>query len=259
MVLTPGMNELASSLARLVSDSTQVDALYRSLGDQCHDWRNLLNALKLSLHLARRTAGEPERAFWTEVDERYQRLEAFVEDLQLICRPIALVTIRLPFSAFLLDRMPDWSRLLAEGGCWLETPDGLGAGHVELDLMRMTRAIDSFVAWRAEVIGTPGAVRLGVCADADSLRFDWVEQAPPNPILEASQETRLALPLLIRVVSLHGGELEVLEEAGMTVRIRLPLAASEPEPEDESDPNEPIRTSKCRSPEQRGLPAQSRP
>src|SRR4051812_10760623 len=52
-------NRLTSSLCRIAADPAQVGTLYEILGGYCHQCRNTLNSLKLSLYLARR-GGAPD-------------------------------------------------------------------------------------------------------------------------------------------------------------------------------------------------------
>lgn len=226
------LSDLARSLAELVRDPDRVAALYGSLGDQCHRWRNMLNALKLSLHLARRACGEAERAFWAEVDVRYRTLETFLEDLQFVCRPADLKPIRIPLGAFVADRRATWTERVAARGGTLDLatdPPAATAAVVDLDLLRMTRAFDAFVAWRAEA-AAPGPFRLAVCAEGPWARLDWREgragpraaaaEPPGNP-------SSLALPMLARVLALHGGDLEARRDGGPALyRFRMPLATA---------------------------------
>lgn len=215
---------LSHALLRVAGEPAKLGALYEILGDYCHALRNRLNSIKLSLFLARRQACPLADSAWAEAESSYRAVEQFVEQLQAICRPMALFAIPLDLNALVAERLPSWRDELGRRGRALEVeaPDGPAVGR--LDPARLTQALDSFVAWRARS-GARSSVRLRWGADDDHLALEWHDPQGTDP---DDATGALAMPLLARVVAAHGGRCQLDDESGLRLRCRWPRHATHP-------------------------------
>src|SRR5262245_20467323 len=89
----PGVAEL---LLRVAKDPVQTESLYRVLGPFCHQYRNVLNSLKMSLYLVNRAGGLKDSDAWVTIEERYAAVEALIERVHQLCRPMSVSPVRLP-------------------------------------------------------------------------------------------------------------------------------------------------------------------
>lgn len=217
---------LASSLARMVADPEDSESLHRILGIYCHQSRNLLHTMKLSLFLAQRCSPPAETDTWGRLEKEYLAVEHFFDRLQLVCRPMAVNPVRMPLSLLIEDRLADWTSRLAERGQRLEViaPDEPAVG--EYDPARMAQGLDAFIAWRGDASGGGGLTLLRWGVDAGHFHLDWDEpdaedRDAPDERLQLPEG--LALPLLARVITAHAGTLEVTVQDGLHLRLRWPL------------------------------------
>lgn len=222
---------LATSLAKLVADPANSESLYQILGTYCHQSRNVLHTMKLSLFLAQRSSPPAEMETWEKLERDYLAVEHFFDRLQLVCRPMAVNPVRMPLSLLVEDRLEDWTNWLAERGQSLEViaPDGPAIG--DYDPARMAQGLDAFVAWRGDVGRAGGSARLQWGVEAGHFHLDWAEpnardQDPSGGCLD--QPERLALPLLARVVTAHAGTLDFAVQDGLRLRLRWPLHVRRP-------------------------------
>lgn len=202
------VEDLASSLARVASDPQMVRALHELLGGYCHQCRNTLNSLKLSLYLARRDASSASLPIWSDLEPRYQRVEQSFDRLQTICRPMSLIPIRATLEMLLDERRASWTEMMAARGRVLEFVAPSEAIPGEFDPIRLLEGLDAFVRWRAEV-GEPGqAATLEWGADPARFELCWTEPRAcgfdPSDASDGGADA-LALPLLARVIAEHGG------------------------------------------------------
>jgi hypothetical protein len=219
---------LAGLLSLIVRRPEQICSLHELLGPFCHQGRNLLNSVKLSLYLARRHGPPIPCDVWSETERRYREIESLFDRLQLICRPMPLACVRLPLSLLLHDRRACWEQQLARRGMTLGMVAPPGSEASDYDPNYLGRALDSFVSWRAEA-GAEGqsALLRWEVAEGKS-RIEWIE----SQNLQVSCESRscesdeptdpLALPFLGRVISCHGGEMELVRPGGRHVRLAWP-------------------------------------
>src|SRR4051812_32890297 len=94
---SPAGGAVASWLG-IVSAPMRVVSLHEVLRGFCHDCRNDLNSLKLSLYLARSGAEGSDPSIWDEFEPRYRALESLFERLQMIYWPMVPETVRLPLE-----------------------------------------------------------------------------------------------------------------------------------------------------------------
>jgi hypothetical protein len=209
-------------LIRVATDPVRRARLYDLLGGFCHQCRNHLNSLKLSLYLAGRRGPECERAAWSEHDARYRAVERVYDRLQQICRPMHLTPVRLPVALLWDEVFPAWTELFRPGGIALEPAPPTAPAAVDFDPVRLRPALDALAEWRA---ATPPSRRVRFAWDTDGGEFlvEWRESvATPAPRAAGSADA-LALPLLARVLAAHGGTLEIAAASPFHLRLRWPV------------------------------------
>jgi hypothetical protein len=222
---------LAVSLLRVSSDPAQRARLHQLLGTFCHQCRNTLNSLKLSLYLAKRSAAPDKLGPWNDLEPRYRDVEQFFERLQLIVRPMPLTTVRLPLALLLEDRGAAWSALLAARERRLDLAPPCESSTVAYDPLRLGDALDSLVAWRAEAgpAGQPARLRWDTVGGQAFLEWSEAAGSGREPPCDGPQS--LVLPLLGRVASAHGGSVSVDARDGLRVGLSWPVDASPPKEE----------------------------
>ena len=224
----PSLN-LNQSLLSLAQNPGLRKDLERILGDYCHQGRNRLNSLKLSIYLAKKQAKAGEATNWHSLERVYQTIETQIDRLQMVCRPMSLALVNIGLSLLFDDRSERWSALTRDAGHSIEyqRPDGPNLARFDVDKLGM--ALDSLVAWRAEQ-GTPGT-RISVkwWVHASEAQIFWSERPPANSpprIGLTAGSTAWTLPILIRVVTEHGGRLRVEEDSGWNLSISWPTITS---------------------------------
>jgi len=224
MVQAPKHDQLAEALVNVVSDPTKVRALHELLGGFCHQCRNSLNTIKLSLYLAQRVATEPADLDWRPLDEGYREVETIFDRLHTLCRPMTLTLIRAPLSLIFEDRGPTWQNAMSARDAKLTVMSPSDDEPVvgEFDPIRLAQGLDAFVVWRSELVpfGQPATLRWGV--RDDRFTIDWHEpDVPSRPGSDPSDS--LALPLLARIIAAHGGALALDHRNGFHLGANWPL------------------------------------
>jgi hypothetical protein len=220
--------DLAITLFRIASNPDMVQALHEVLGGFCHQCRNLLNSLRLSLYLANRDANASKLPQWPDLEGQYRSVEQLVDRLQAICRPMSLSLIRAPLSLVMRDREAAWTLAMSERDRSLQLvpPEGPDVG--DFDPIRLADSLDAFVRWRAEVGEPAGQATLRWGVVDDWFELEWIE--PTAETLQPAEVPSsgidpLALPLLARVISAHGGTLSLQTCDGLHLGARWPLVA----------------------------------
>jgi hypothetical protein len=218
-------DELTASLVRVAADPAQVRSLHEILGSFCHQSRNLLNSVKLTLYLASRVRPCGTAGSWSSVEQRYRAVEAIFDRLQSICRPMVLTPLRASFAALVDDRRTAWISTMALRGRTLTFAPPAEDVVGEFDPIRLGEGLDAFVAWRAEVVPNGQPAHLAWCEEQGQFRLDWEESASGARTVgdRVDSSTSLALPFLTRVISAHGGTLELGDGDGSRLTIRWPL------------------------------------
>jgi hypothetical protein len=222
-------------------DDGQLGPLRHALSDFNHRCRNLLNGMKMSFYLAKRSSPGPLSERWGELDQTYCAVEQLFERLSSIYRTMPLTLLKLRFGSLVDERSRVWDAWFQQTGntLTLEPPDREAIG--ELDAMRLIAAIDAFVAWRAESLPRGGRAFLKWATEGGCFQLAWREQTHDLPQDEAvsshAPEARrplsaatgsLSLPLLARVIAEHRGRLTWTREPHVEARIRWPLIVSPP-------------------------------
>jgi hypothetical protein len=212
----------AAAMLRAASDPSRRAGLYDLLGIYCHQFRNLLNCMKLALYLAKRAGGNERSVSWSDLDRPYIALERLLDRLQAIVRPMRLTLTQHPLSMLIDERRPAWAATFSKHGRTLETIAPTMEAVVSFDVSQLGLALDALVQWRAEAHmgGTPVIIRWGVVGS--DLDLEWFEPAPSAGESFAEQSDELALPLLGRVASAHGGALSIDTRDGLRLGLRWP-------------------------------------
>jgi hypothetical protein len=206
---------LTGSLFRVATDASMVTALHDVLGGFCHECRNTLNSLKLSLYLAKRDAKLPVSSVLGEVESRYQDVERLFDRLQVICRPMKVAPIRASLALLIQERSRYWIEVMSAGERELTLIPPHEPDVGDFDPVRLAESLDAFVRWRAEVgeARSPASFRWGVRDGRFELH--WHESRAAKRARATPEQARpdpLALPLLARVITAHGGTTTLEDE-----------------------------------------------
>jgi hypothetical protein len=231
------LDELTRVLLPVAGDPREIACLYSLLREFCHTFRNRLNGLKLGLYLAecKSTTGGP----FAELTRRYAEVEQFVDRVQAICRPLRLTPMPLTLGTILAERRASWTDCLAARGRTLEFAPPREESRAVLDGVLLAHALDSLVAWRAEEGGEDEPVRLAWHSGSGQIDLTWDEPRTRPCRPRRDSVPTLALPLLARVASAHGGHLVVSDDDGFRVEVLLP-AEFDPQSEWASDRDSPL-------------------
>ncbi len=225
--------ELTAALTRVAASPGRTRHLHEILGTYCHQARNVLNCLSMSLYLSRRGSGSDGLTVWTEVEAKYRAVEQFLDRVQSICRPMSLCAVRLPFSLLIEDRAKHWEGLLSAVQRRLILDPPVLPVVASFDPVRLGEAFEELVHWRVRVGPAGSVLRLRWAAVKDNLVVTWDElpaRLQPCESFAASAlpdvgSGLLTIPLLTRIVSLHGGTLEVFARRTWRIVLCWPLAS----------------------------------
>ena len=214
-------------LLRVATDPARRERFYELLGTFCHQCRNHLNTLSLSFYLAGRTGLADDWALWDEQQGRYRTVEQLYDRLQQICRPMSMTPVRLPIALLWDELFPAWTEQLGCRGIVFEAVPPPSPVVGDFDPTRLRPALEAFAEWRTRAARQPGAVTFSWREEDDHCHLEWTEFAAleanaPEPS-SAEGADALALPFLARVLSEHGGSLEVEPRHGFEVHMRWPL------------------------------------
>lgn len=199
--------------------------IYGRLGEYCHQCRNCLNSLKLSIYLAMKQATPASEEEWRRVDDHYRELEQRVEQVQALCRPMTLSRVTLGLDLLIDDRRDAWTRTMSAAGLDLEIIPPAERAVASFDVERLGWVLDLLVGWRAGVAPTGDRTKLRWWVEAGHAHLVWEEPAEVEAgVFGRSKPPSLAwsLPLLARVVQAHGGESRIQSDRGWRLDIAWP-------------------------------------
>jgi hypothetical protein len=237
-------DQLAGALARIATNPQQTHQLHEILGHFAHQCRNLLNSMKISLYLADRAREHEFTPRWRDLETRYLEVERFFERVQLFCRPMPLTLVNLPLNLLIEERAGAWTDVLRERGRRLRLVPPPVPPVGRFDPTRLGQGLDDVVAWRARLGDQETDLRLAWMEDSAQFHLVWDEPVRGDSIdlttplagslteqgVSSSRATdcsealtALTVPLLSRIVSLHGGSLEATSLNPWRLDLRWPL------------------------------------
>lgn len=233
------VEQLSKALAKVGSHPALAQQLHEILGDYCHQCRNLLSTMNMSLYLAKRTKDKLDETDWSTVEWYYREAELFIDRVQSICRPMPLSLVETSLQYLFESRFSAWSETLFKNGRTLvvEGPSSSNIGH--FDPCRLERVFDDLVAWRAGVGDPCHDLRIQWTTTASAFEVIWDEPPTIEPtssriaVRHDSIDSEMSLslpsltiPMLSRVMSLHRGSLSGSVGSPWKIRLSWPLAAS---------------------------------
>ena len=228
-----GLDPLTDSLCRMVRDSSKVHHLYELLGPFCHETRNVLNSIKMSLYLAQRVVRPAVCEGWQGLEQDYLAVERLYDRLQFLCRPLPMNSMRMPLDLLMNDRNAAWTDRFAASGGRLELIAPRRPCVGDYDPVCLGQALDAFLSWRAEVIGVGTLARLRWKAKGEDFHVEWTESGTEttrrpdeNPSPPTDSREPFALPYLVRVITAHGGTTEVNHASGWGIHLTWPCDAA---------------------------------
>jgi hypothetical protein len=232
-----GPAEPESTGARAVScgDLSGPDAFQQALRRYNHRCRNSLSAIKMGLYLFERESTLPMTPRFSELSLVYEDVERLFDRLQMIYRTSGLTWVRSPLGQLISERVPSWRAWFSARGRNLEIDLPLHDDPGDFDPMYLGSGLDAFAAWRASVGNRGRHSRLSWQIHAGCFEIFWNEPAHPaacgvrkereghseRPEALASTDS-VALLLLERVASAHGGHLETSREPSFGVKVCWP-------------------------------------
>lgn len=218
---------LADQLLVIVREPRIRQAVYEELGEYCHMCRNRLNSLKLSLFLAKKQSTGRRVEDWERIERHYVELERAVDRVQTICRPMTLSPVSIGLELLIEDRRAEWIRLMAESGCELECVPPPARALAAFDVERMGQALDALIRWRAGDPSPGRLARLRWWVEAGTAHLAWEEERS-TPVRPSDEGATWNLPLLVRIVLAHGGDLRLTDDSDWRLRLSWPAAAGSP-------------------------------
>jgi hypothetical protein len=216
---------LGSQLLRIARDPDLRRMVYERLGEYCHQCRNRLNSLKLSLYLAMKNTPPASPDLWVDIEHQYRELERRVDRVQTLCRPIILSRVTLGLELLIDDRREAWREVMSSNGRELEFVAPAERAVANFDVERLGQVFDSLVAWRASDHSSGSSARLRWWFEAGHAHIAWEEPLESGPTPRSSPSAFGAtwtIPLLARVVLAHDGDLFVSEERGWRLEVSWP-------------------------------------
>jgi hypothetical protein len=223
--MLPGTTDeiLGDQLLRIARDPDLRLKVYDQLREYCHQCRNRLNSLKLSIYLAMRQSPSPTADPWMEIERHYRELETRVEQIQLLCRPMALSRVTLGLDLLIEDRRAPWSGLMAEEDKALELIPPVARAVASFDVDRLGRVLDSVVAWRASDRSAARSARVRWWVEGGVAHIAWEEATPAR-----GEPPSWTLPLLARVALAHGGDYRIETDRGWRLEVAWPSQPNTP-------------------------------
>ncbi len=231
--------QLSLALSRVGPHPDLARQLHEILGDYCHQCRNLLSTMNMSLYLAKRAGGKLDDTDWSTIEWHYREAEQFIDRVQSICRPMSLSLVKTSLQYLFESRLAAWSETLIKKGRTLILQGPPSSKIGQFDPGRLERVFDDLVAWRAGVGDARTDLRIQWKTTTIAFEVVW-DEPPIDGIPPGRPEIRresgdaemslslasLTIPMLSRVMSLHGGSLSGSIGSPWRICLSWPLAAS---------------------------------
>jgi hypothetical protein len=232
MPSTQDCQGVARALMAVAADPNRTDELYEVLGEFCHGVRDRLNALKISLYVANQSLGPEFERSWQEIHDQYLVVEHFVDQFQTVFRPMSLNLMSVSLGRLIDENRDHWERLVHNKGANLFWSRPKADPEGRFDPMRLTDALERFVSGRTEEMLAGTMVHVSWTAEGDRFRFSWDEKTPAVSRTHASglladgyRLGNLVLPMLARVMALHGGVASIRSGDEFGMELRWPMIA----------------------------------
>src|SRR5262249_1748191 len=167
----------------------------------------------------------------------YQEIERLFDHLQAIYRPMMVTLVRSPLGRLVADHTPKWRSWLQSHGRTMRLDPPRQDPPGDFDPLQLGMGLAALIAWRAETEEAGRQPRLSWRIDEGFFEVCWDEARRSSPLRRRDRQSRrstrstasgqvipLAIPLLARIVTAHGGCLESAHEpsTGFCMRLRWP-------------------------------------
>lgn len=177
-----------------------------------------------------------------EVDGQLDRLSETMSDLFSLARPVEIESERIEPGPLLNEALAEISTHPRSGGVELVRDFDADLPPVSGDPRRLRQAVVNLLLNAAEAMSAGGTLTLRAAEDpgggllievrdtGSGIASEEIERVTRPFYSTKPRGTGLGLPLVARIVSAHGGTLQIdsAPGRGTTVRIRLPAAAGSP-------------------------------
>jgi hypothetical protein len=219
---------LARVLARIAANPEQSTQFHELLRPYCHKSRNILNSLNMILYLSRRSEETEWESGLASLESLYRDVERFIDRLHHFLRPSPLALVRLSLGLLIEQEADAWSKGLASRGRRLIVSPPPEAAVGQFDPGQLEKGFNDLVTWRAWAGSARTDLRVAWEARRGWFRVVWDEIIHRRRASSERTEghdglEHLTVPLLTRIVAVHGGSLKVTDRPRWCLRMSWPL------------------------------------